>query len=165
MRRVLALTAAAAFFGSLSLTSALACDKEAATAATPASVEASGQANEKSDKRTPTYKFVVGSLETAVGKHGVFNLKIVPAKGYKVNKEYPTKFIFKSTPTTIDLDKKVYKKGDTKVGDKGTLTVAMGGKGKAAGTETIKAEAKFSICNATTCLLEKATVSVSVAVK
>lgn len=155
MRRLLSVTATAVVFGTLSLASALACMEEGSASAVTGS----------DAKKAATYKLVVGKLETAVGKHGTFNFKIVPAKGYKVNKDYPTKLTFAKAATKVDLDKLVYKKGDTKIGSTGALTLAVRGKGKAAGTETLTANARFSICNETTCLLEKAVISVSVAVQ
>ena len=155
MRRLLSVAATALVFGTLSLASALACiEADEATDAVRADA-----------KKESTYKLVVGKLETAVGKHGTFNFKIVPAKGCKVNKDYPSKLTFTKAATKVDLDKLVYKKGDTRIGSTGALTLAVGGKGKTTGTETLTANARFSICNETTCLLEKAVVSVSVAVR
>ncbi len=155
MRRVLVFAAAAAILSAASLTALGACGGDTARAVVP---ELGDSAKAKA------YKVTVGGLNTTVGKHGTFSLKIVPTSGYKVNAEYPTKVTFTNVPTKVELDKKVYKKTDAKIA-KGTLTLAMGAKGKASGEETITAQAKFSICNATTCLLEKATVSIKVAVK
>lgn len=163
MRRIIAISAAVGFLGSVSLTAAMACTGQPASAsvATPTAEEAKAPTAEKA--KAPTHRLSVTPLTLAVGKTGAVTLKITPAKGFKVNKDYPTKVTL-SAPTKVSLDKMVFKKADAKIAG-GTLTMVMGAKGKVAGEETITAQAKFSICNETTCLLEKATVRIRVVVK
>ncbi len=123
-------------------------------------------ADDAKDKKAGLYKVeVVGNL--AVGQDGKIQLKISPAKkGYKFNKDYPTKVKLVSG-TNVKFAKAVYKKsaGDVETKDNVGL-VTLGARAATAGTETIQGEASFSICDAEVChVLRKRKVSIQVTVR
>ena len=159
-------TAMLAIVAAASLSATAACDKKAEAkpeAAATVVAPASSAADSKVDAKAPSFTLNITPLKVAVGEKGTSTLTITPAKGFKVNKDYPTKITLEKG-TKVDLAQLVYKKADTKIAD-GALTVALGATGKAAGQEAIKVKAKFSVCNDTTCLLETASVTIQVAVK
>lgn len=90
------------------------------------------------------------------GKDGKITLKIVPAKGYKWNKEYPRSFVKLSSGDKVVFTKAEYRmdKGDFADSDKAG-TVAIQARGKAAGEEIVKADAEFSVCNDEQCKVLK----------
>jgi hypothetical protein len=105
-----------------------------------------------------------GSL--TVGKDGRLTLRIVPAKGYKWNKQYPAKLKF-TDGTKISFAKKQYRqlKGEMTPENK-NCKVEFTAKGNAAGRIAIDAEMSFSVCNEETChVLRKRKLKISVNVK
>ena len=104
--------------------------------------------------------------EVVVGKEGNLELKIIPAKGYKWNKEYPAKIKLPES-TLVKFKKQVLKKNDGDIVAKGTNGVApVACTGTTAGTETLTAEASFSVCSAETCqVLRKRSIALKVVVK
>jgi hypothetical protein len=107
---------------------------------------------------------VKGGLD--VGKDGAIELVIKPAKGWKWNKDYPAKLELvngqKVTFSKVALKKT---EGDIK-GDDTAGTVAIKGRGNAAGSETVSGTMSFSLCNEETCqVLRQRAVPFAVTVK
>jgi hypothetical protein len=101
----------------------------------------------------------------AAGKSGDAVVSVTPAKGYHWNLEYPAKLTFEGEPTKVSLSKKQFSQmgGDFKASESSAaVSVALSAKG--AGSETVKGELKFSVCNDTTCLIKSAPVALAVVV-
>ena len=105
----------------------------------------------------------VASAKLKRGAEGQATLTIVAGKGFKWNKEYPAKVTFEGAPKHVTLAKTQLKQfgGDFKTSDK-QAAVAIKMTGTAAGKETLKAKAKFSVCNDTTCVIREANIDVAV---
>ncbi|MBD90514.1 MAG: hypothetical protein CL940_09260 [Deltaproteobacteria bacterium] len=105
----------------------------------------------------------VASAKIKRGAEGLATLTIVAGKGFKWNKEYPAKVTFEGAPKHVTLAKTQLKQfgGDFKTSDK-QAAVAIKMTGTAAGKETLKAKAKFSVCNDTTCVIREANIDVAV---
>ena len=107
---------------------------------------------------------ISGSLE--VGKDGLLTLHIVPAKGYKWNKQYPAKLVL-ANDANVSFSKTEYKqlKGEMKAEGKG-CTVDIAAKAAKAGNTEVHAVMSLSICNEETChVLRKRKLKFSVAVR
>ncbi len=99
------------------------------------------------------------------GASGDALVTVTPGKGWKWNKEYPASLSFAGEPSQVTLAKTSYKQlsGDFNATEKqADIKVAV--TGKAAGKETLKGELKFSVCDATTCVIEKADVAINLEV-
>ena len=117
--------------------------------------EATKKANFKLNVNTPALK---------VGAKGNASVSIAVLNGYKWNKDYPSKLVFSAPPKNVTLGKTKYVKGDFKASDKASsLAVQM--QASAAGAETVTGTLKFSICNETACIIEKAEVALAVSVQ
>ncbi len=104
-------------------------------------------------------------LKMVTGKTNTTKVKVLVAKGWKWNKQYPAKLKFSSVPGFVKLNKNLFsqKKGDFK-SSKTNASVAIKVTGTATGTKKLKATMNFSVCNATTCVIERAAVHVWVEV-
>jgi len=104
--------------------------------------------------------------EVVVGKEGNLELRILPAKGYKWNKDYPAKITLPNSKL-VQFKKSVLKARDGDIKAEKTSGLAtMTCTGTTTGTETLTAEASFSVCSEETCqVLRKRKVSLSVVVK
>lgn len=106
-------------------------------------------------------------LKVKVGATGAVVIHFTPNKGHHWNEEYPAKVTFaapaapaaaKATPAKEQYSKAA---GDFAVKDgAAALTVRL--TGKQAGAQQLVAQARFSVCNDTTCLIEKKDIAVSV---
>lgn len=133
-------------------------------AASPASAKAAGAPAAKDKK--PNFKIATSAAAINVGKKGAAAVSVAPLNGYKWNKEYPAKLIFKAEPKNVKLGKNEFKQmaGDFKIGDKKTeIPVSM--KANTVGKETVAGVLKFSICNETACIIEKADIQLAVNVQ
>lgn len=123
-------------------------------------------ADDAKDKKAGLYKVDVAGADLKVGADGKLTLTISPKTGYKFNKDYPTT-VKVTSGSKVKFAKAKYKKsdGDVRTEDKKGV-VTLSARGAAAGTETITAEASFSICDAETChVLRKRKVEITVSVK
>lgn len=111
------------------------------------------------------FSLVKSHAATSVGKHTTTKVKVDVSKGWKWNDKYPAKLTFKNVPATLDLKKTKFSqlKGDFK-SDKAWASVNVDLGGKTAGNTLLSGELKFSVCNETTCVIEKAAVTVEVSV-
>jgi hypothetical protein len=98
---------------------------------------------------TPTAKQY--ALKT--GAAGTAKLTIKPAKGFKFNKEYPSKFTVAAAAFAKPAKEKLTaKEGDVKVaGTDGVVTIPL--QGVAAGAGALSVTGNFSICNAEQCFM------------
>ncbi len=113
----------------------------------------------------PKATVTVDSPEVKAGASATATVTFKPAAGFKWNLEYPAKLTFGQAGGKVELGKTAFHqlKGDFKATDeKATVTIPVSA--KTAGEETLTAEARFSVCNDTTCLIEKTNVEVKVTV-
>lgn len=103
----------------------------------------------------------VAPAEVKAGGEGTAVVEFTPGPNLKWNHEYPARLTVKGNTDNVDLEKLTFRKGDFKASDeKASLQVPL--KGKIPGSDVIHAEAKFSVCNDTTCLIETAPVEIPV---
>ncbi len=148
---------AIAFLGMLAVT---ACRGDAHGSPPDAAAEAPSAAD---DAKSFTVSIAVPALQA--GKSGDAVVSVTAAKGFHWNLEYPAKLVFAGPQSKVALGKKEFSQlgGDFKATEaKADVAVALEAKGT--GTETVKGELKFSICNDTTCLIKSAAVELPVVV-
>ncbi len=106
-------------------------------------------------------------LEVKVGATGDVTIHFTPDKDHHWNEEYPAKVTFDApadpASAKATVTKQQYSKasGDFAVKD-GAAALTVRVRGKQAGDQTLVAKAKFSVCNETTCLIEKRDIALSV---
>jgi hypothetical protein len=99
------------------------------------------------------YTVEVAAVELKAGATGTAKLTIKPAKGFKFNKEYPSKFTVAAAAFAKPAKEKLTaKEGDVKVaGTDGVVTIPL--QGVAAGAGALSVTGNFSICNAEQCFM------------
>lgn len=85
---------------------------------------------------------------------------------FKWNLEYPARVELKGEPKTVSVPRTSFRSssGDFEVSEK-EASVKIPLTGRAPGQEKLAAEAKFSVCNDNTCLIETARVEIPVTVQ
>ena len=103
--------------------------------------------------------------KTKVGAETTVKVKVKVAKGWKWNEQYPAKLEFTDVPAGVSLPKVKFNqlKGDFK-SSKEQATVGLQISGKKTGKATLVGKMKFSVCNETSCVIEKSPVNVIVSV-
>ena len=112
------------------------------------------------------YTVDVAPIDLKSGANGTATLTIKPAKGFKFNKEYPSKFTVATTTfARATKEKLTLKDGDVKIaGIDGVVTIPLAG--VAAGAGAVQVTGNFSICNAEQCfMLRNEALSLQVTVK
>ena len=111
------------------------------------------------------YSVASKTLTIELGKTASTALAVKVAKGWKWNVQYPAKLTFKKVPTFMKLNKSKYqqRKGDFK-STKQKASVPVKVTGTALGRATVLGEFRFSVCNETTCVMEKAKIKLTVEV-
>jgi len=100
----------------------------------------------------------------APGAAAVARITITPGKGYKMNKEFPTKLTLEP-PAGITLDKATLVLDDAESFDPHKLVFAVKATPTAAGDFTIPGKIKFAVCTDATCDPKRRDVSFRVAAK
>lgn len=120
---------------------------------------------EEVKKEKARFTVTTTDVQMKAGATGSANVQVIPAKGYKWNLEYPAKLSITSDPAHVKLAKSTFKqlKGDFKA-TKEKATVKLDMEATSAGTETLKGMFKFSVCDETTCVIEKSEFSIAVTV-
>ena len=121
------------------------------------------QSDKNAKKR---FSIPAAAAKTKVGGKTTVKVQVNVAKGWKWNEQYPAKLTFTDVPEAISLPKLKYSqmKGDFK-SSKEAASVGLNLSGKKAGKATVVGNMKFSVCNETSCVIEKAPISVVVAVQ
>ena len=111
------------------------------------------------------YVLKVDAPPAKKGQKSVAKVKITPAAGYHMNKEYPTSLVLSSVPAGVTVDKmKQTMKDATKWTEtEGEFDVAY--TAADAGKKTVSGEIKFAVCSANTCDPKKSNVSIEIDVK
>jgi hypothetical protein len=112
-----------------------------------------------------SYVLKVEAPPAKKGQKSVAKIKITPAAGYHMNKEYPTSLTLSSVPAgvTVEKTKQTMKDAAKWENEGGEFDVAY--TAAAAGKKTVSGEIKFAVCSATTCDPKKSNVSFEIDVK
>ena len=117
------------------------------------------------DKAKARFKLTVQAPTIKSGVKGVASIVFEVIGGYKWNKQYPARVIIEGSPKIVSLTKKAFHQltGDFESSEK-KASVKVPMTARAVGEEAIDAQAKFSVCDDATCLIEKASVKIVVKV-
>lgn len=107
------------------------------------------------------YTITVEPVEVKAGAEGKATVRFKPGPKFKWNQEYPARLTIKGDTGNVEVEQLAFKKNDFKSSDE-SASLEVPVKGRMAGSEVIEAEAKISVCNDTTCLIETAPVRIPV---
>lgn len=107
------------------------------------------------------YTVTVEPVEVKAGEEGKATVNFKPGPKFKWNMEYPARFTVKGDTGNVDMEQLSFRKGDFAASDE-SASLEVPVKGRMAGSEVIEAEAKISVCNDTTCLIETVPVRIPV---
>jgi hypothetical protein len=112
-----------------------------------------------------SYVLKVEAPPAKKGQKAVAKVKITPAAGYHMNKEYPTSLVLNSVPAGVLVEKmKMTAKDAAKWEEtEGVFDVAY--TASETGKKTVTGEIKFAVCSANTCDPKKSNVSFDIDVK
>ena len=118
---------------------------------------------EKKEKKT--FSIETGETTVNTGKDGKVSITIVPAKGYKWNKDFPAMLTMKEgTEGVVALKGNQYRGDAFQTKDK-NVSVAAEVTGKKAGEQALEGELRFSVCNEESCIIATEKVEAKVTVK
>ena len=118
---------------------------------------------ETKDKKN--FSIVAGEATVQAGADGNVEISIVPAKGYKWNKDFPAMLTLKSGADDVVAVKTETFKGDAFKSKDKQVSVAAGITGKKAGASTVSGELRFSVCKEESCIIATEKVEAKVTVK
>ncbi len=98
---------------------------------------------------TQNYTVTVEAPAAKVGAAAQAHVKLVPATGFHVNKDYPTSLKVVA-PSGVEVPKAVLNKADGKV-DEAQAVFDVGFTAKESGKKTFTGTLKFAVCTASTC--------------
>lgn len=125
--------------------------KTAGSAAVPAGADTS-------------YTLTIDPFSGAPGAAVAGNLKIVPGKGFHINKDFPVKLTLEA-PAGVTLAKSVQEQPDATKFDDDNLIFSVKATAATAGTYNIKGKFKFAVCTASTCDPKALPVDIALVVK
>jgi hypothetical protein len=102
--------------------------------------------------------------DVAAGAAATARLIITPGKGYKMNKDFPTKLTLEP-PSGVSVDKASMVLADAESFDEHKLVFAVKATPSASGVYTIPGKIKFAVCTDATCDPKRQEVSIRVAAK
>lgn len=109
------------------------------------------------------YTVDVSAASTKVSTKSVAKVHVSPAKGYKMNLEYPTK-VKLNAADGVTLEKTTLAKGDGKIDVKG-VDFEIAYTPDRAGKTTITGEIKFAVCTENDCIPQVEKISINVDAK
>jgi hypothetical protein len=99
----------------------------------------------------PSYTLTLDAPERlASGAEGTVRVTVVPSKGWKMNKEFPTKLEVQA-PAGVQVTKAEQRVPDAERFDEGGATFAVKFKASEAGAKSFQAKFKFAVCTDATC--------------
>jgi hypothetical protein len=111
------------------------------------------------------YVLKVDAPPAKKGQKTVANVKITPAAGYHMNKEYPTSLVLNSVPAGVMVDKMKWTMKDAAKWEETEGEFDIAYTAADAGKKTVSGEIKFAVCSANTCDPKKSNVSFEIDVK
>lgn len=111
------------------------------------------------------YQVTVHDAKGAVGEP-ISIVVVIKATGqYKVNAKYPHKVKLAEPPAGLELPKRILKRDDGQLDDAQTFTFRIPAKASEAGSFAVDGKLKFSVCDATSCLIKKEALAATVTAK
>lgn len=133
-----------------------------------ASIFAAGVAVAQQQGERATMASYVLKVEAPPAKKGqkaVAKVRITPAAGYHMNKEYPTSLVLSAVPSGVTVDKMKWTMKDAAKWEEAEGEFDIAYTAADAGKKTVSGEIKFAVCSATTCDPKKSNVSFEIDVK
>ena len=112
-----------------------------------------------------SYVLKVEAPPAKKGQKSVAKVKITPAAGYHMNKEYPTSLVLSSVPAGVLVDKMKMTAKDAAKWEEAEGEFDVAYTANEAGKKTVSGEIKFAVCSANTCDPKKSNVSFEIDVK
>lgn len=112
-----------------------------------------------------SYALKVEAPPAKKGEKAVAKVKITPAAGYHMNKEYPTSLVLSTVPAGVTVDKMKLTMKDAARWEESGGEFDVAYTAAAAGKKVVSGEIKFAVCSATTCDPKKSNVSFEIDVK
>jgi len=112
-----------------------------------------------------SYVLKVETPPAKKGQKSVAKVKITPAAGYHMNKEYPTSLVLTTVPSGVMVDQMKQTMKDAKKWEEAEGEFDVAYTSSEAGKKTVSGEIKFAVCSATTCDPKKSNVSFEIDVK
>jgi len=112
------------------------------------------------------FKVAAAPATVTIGADGAAVITIEALGPFHWNKEYPaTATVAEGNPRTVDVRKREFRQlaGDFEVGET-SATVRIPLVGKAEGEESLRVDARFSVCTEHVCLIRTASVDVAMTV-
>ena len=106
------------------------------------------------------YQLETAAVTGAPGAEAVARVVIHPAKGFHMNKDYPTKLTVE-LPAGVTTGKTVLEKADAETFDDNQLAFAVKLTAAAAGDYSIPATLRFAVCTESTCNPKKQTIALA----
>ncbi len=111
------------------------------------------------------YAVTVQDATGSVGGEASIVVVIKATGQYKVNAKYPHKLKLEEPPAGLELPKRLLKRSDGSLDDEKTFTFRIPAKATRAGSFTVSGKLKFSVCDATSCLIKKEKLEATVTAK
>jgi hypothetical protein len=112
-----------------------------------------------------SYVLKVEAPPAKKGQKAVAKVRITPAAGYHMNKEYPTSLVLSSVPAGVLVDKMKMTAKDAAKWEEAEGEFDVAYTANEAGKKTVSGEIKFAVCSANTCDPKKSNVSFEIDVK
>ena len=114
---------------------------------------------------TASYVLKVEAPPAKKGQKADAKVKITPAAGYHMNKEYPTSLVLSSVPAGVLVDKMKQTAKDAAKWEEAEGEFDVAYTASEPGKKTVTGEIKFAVCSANTCDPKKSNVSFEIDVK
>ncbi len=111
------------------------------------------------------YEVTVQDASGAVGEATSIVVVIKATGQYKVNAKYPHKVNLAEPPAGLELPQRILKRADGQLDDAQTFTFRIPAKASKAGSFAVDGKLKFSVCDATSCLIKKEALAATVTAK
>ncbi|MBW2457739.1 MAG: hypothetical protein JRI68_24760 [Deltaproteobacteria bacterium] len=111
------------------------------------------------------YEVTVNDASGAVGDPTAIVVVIKATGQYKVNAKYPHKVKLAEPPAGLELPQRILKRDDGKLDDAKTFTFRIPAKASKAGSFAVTGKLKFSVCDASSCLIKKEALAATVTAK
>ena len=112
-----------------------------------------------------SYVLKVEAPPAKKGQKAVAKVKITPAAGYHMNKEYPTSLVLSAVPAGVLVDKMKMTMKDAAKWEEAEGEFDVAYTASEPGKKTVTGEIKFAVCSANTCDPKKSNVSFEIDVK
>lgn len=111
------------------------------------------------------YQVTVHDASGVVGDPTSIVVVIKATGQYKVNAKYPHKVKLAEPPAGLDLPQRILKRDDGQLDDAQTFTFRIPAKASKAGSFAVTGKLKFSVCDASSCLIKKEALAATVMAK